>query len=243
MCKKFICLALFFALCTTAMGSGLALYDGSPNPGWYDETQQHADVDTIIDMTGHLFDDVQRFGDGDFEAFGEWVDQRTDDGVVDIIWLNGCMPSVLYPFPNLQPDGSRAELWLDGGDMIINVADWFGYMSYEGGVRSADNAASGAENILDLPGIMTNVEGTTHPVTEAGLQYLPSLNDPAPTEREVVLGAVVDPWEVAEIFARSADGLRADPVVIRNIDTNGHVAFINQAFTSTSIDDRGLTSA
>ena len=61
------------------------------------------------------------------------------------------MPSCLYQFPNVNADGSRAEKWLDGGNMIINVGDWFAYCSYEvGGVRQADNGGTGAANILDL---------------------------------------------------------------------------------------------
>ena len=143
-------LVVTIAFCTTAMASDIAFYVGQWNTdGWYDASQfEH--VETIITETGHLFKDIHQFDDAQFDAFGAWVDENTNDGEMDIIWLNGCMPSVLYPFPNLQPDGSRAEEWLDGGNMFINVGGWFGYVSYEGGSRQDQNGDSGAANILDL---------------------------------------------------------------------------------------------
>jgi len=240
---KFV-LVVALAVSATAMASDMALYIGPPNPGWYDAAQVVTDAETIVAQTGHLFNDVQQFDDTQFDEFAEWIDARTDDGVMDIIWLNGTMPSVLYPFPNLEPDGSRAELWLDGGNMLINVADWFGYMSYEGGSRSADNGGTGAANILDLSsGIIVSADGTTLPVTDEGHEYLPSLDldDPVPSDRPVVLNAVQPPWEVAAVFA--SNGTQADPVVIHNTENEGYVAFINQAAVGNSVTDRGLTTA
>src|SRR5210317_1053998 len=89
-----------FAFCTTAMASDIAFYVGQWNTdGWYDSSQYN-DVETIITETGHLFNDVRKFDDGQFNEFRTWVDENMNDGEMDIIWLNGCMPSVLYPFPN-----------------------------------------------------------------------------------------------------------------------------------------------
>ncbi|MFB0555303.1 MAG: LamG domain-containing protein, partial [Phycisphaerae bacterium] len=262
MCRKLFLLTSFvlvfvFAFCTTAMASDIAFYVGQWNTdGWYDESQfEH--VETIIAETGHLFKDIQQFDDTQFDAFGAWVDERTNDGKMDIIWLNGCTPSVLYPNPNEQPDGSRAEEWLDGGNMIINVGDWFAYCTYEGGPRGGegrggDNGPSGAANILDLSsGIIVGADGSQAIVTPTGKEYLPSLNDPAKTDRPVILAEVQAPWEVAAIFA-SGGGTEdpavetgADPVVIHNTETGGYVAFINQASGGPDgwIADRGLTSA
>ncbi|HUU17466.1 MAG TPA: hypothetical protein VMW72_09975, partial [Sedimentisphaerales bacterium] len=243
-----------FAFSSMAMASDIAFYVGAPNvDGWYDVATQTADVETIIAETGGLFKDIQQFDDDQFDEFGAWVDENTNDGEMDIIWLNGCIPSVLYQFPNVNPDGSRAEEWLDGGNMIINVGDWFAYCSYEGGSRQADNGPSGAANILDLSsGIIVSADNTSLTVTPTGREYLPSLNDPAITYRPIALSAVVDPWEVAAIFASSGGTddpgaeAQADPVVIHNTETGGYVAFINQSAGSGPpgwIDDRGLTCA
>ncbi len=230
---------------TTATANDIAFYVGAPNvDGWYTVVAQTADVETIIALTSHQFKDIQQFNDEQSDAFAAWVEANMDDGEMDIIWLNGCMPSVLYPFPNLQPNGSLAEEWLNHGNMIINVGDWFGYVSYEGGSRQTENGSAGAANILNLAaGIILSADGTTLPVTDAGRQYLPSLNDPAPTSRPIGLAAVVAPWEVAAVFAQNAAGTQADPVVIHNTETGGYVAFINQGGTGSWIDDRGLTCA
>jgi hypothetical protein len=242
------------AFSSMAMASDIAFYVGAPNiDGWYDVDTMTVDVETIIAESGHLFSDIQKFDDDQFDDFGAWVDARTNNGVMDILWLNGCVPSVLYPFPNLEPDGSRIEEWLDGGNMIINVGDWFGYVSYEGGPRQTENGTSGAANILDLSsGIIVSADNTSLTVTPTGQEYLPSLNDSVITYRPIVLSAVVAPWEVAAIFASTggtddpAVEAQADPVVIHNTETDGYVAFINQSAGSGPpgwIDDRGLTCA
>ncbi|MHC4582876.1 MAG: hypothetical protein ACYS3N_00005, partial [Planctomycetota bacterium] len=225
---------------------------------WYGD-EQFGHVETIIAETGHLFKDIQQFDDNQFDEFGAWVDERMNDGTMDIIWLNGCLPSVLYPPSNLEPDGSRIEEWLDGGNMIINIGDWFAYVSYENGIRQPFNFARGVANILDLSvdgvnnnyGVIIIAGDTQMTVTPTGKKYLPSLNDPAKTDRPVILGFLEAPWEVAAIFA-SPGGMddptveeQADPVVIYNAETDGYVAFINQAFGGPDgwIDDRGLTCA
>ncbi|MCP4610636.1 MAG: hypothetical protein GY845_18150 [Planctomycetes bacterium] len=246
-------LVIAFVFCTTAMASDIAFYVGQWNTdGWYDETQ-FADVETIITETGGLFNDIQQFDDTQLDEFGAWADDRMDDGVMDIIWLNGCLPSVLYPYVNLEPDGSRAEAWLDGGNMIINVGDWFGYVSYENGIREPSNGPDGAANILDLSsGIIMSADNTSLIVTPDGHEYIPSLNDAAITYRPVVISAVEAPWEVAAMFA-STGGTddaeveeQADPIVIHNTETDGYVVIINQSAGSGPpgwIDDRGLTCA
>jgi hypothetical protein len=244
MYKKFIYLTFFFALCTTAMGSDIAFYVGQWNTdGWYDASQ-FDDVDTIIAETEDLFNDIEQFDDTQLAAFGEWVDENTNDGELDIIWLNGCMPSVLYPLQNGSPDGSRIELWLDGGNMVINVGDWFAYVSYETGARvTPENTGTGAANILDLAAaiIAGSAQGEMV-VTPAGQQYIPSLNS-VTSDRPVSISAVVAPWEVAEIFAQNAAGTYADPVVLHNVDTEGYLAIINQGGSGNWIADRGMTCA
>ncbi|NOR67468.1 MAG: hypothetical protein GQ528_08935, partial [Woeseiaceae bacterium] len=81
------------------------------------------------------------------------------------------------------------------------------------------------------------------PVTAEGQEYLPSLvaDDPVHSDRPIALSAVVAPWEVAAVFA--GNDTQADPVVIHNTETDGYIAFINQANTGNSITDRGVTSA
>ena len=133
--------------------------------------------------------------------------------------------------------------------MVINVGDWFGYCSYEGGARQADNGSAGAANILDLPaGIIYSADNTRMTTTDAGLKYLPSIGDSCISYRPIALSSVQDPWEVAEVFASLTgdEDANCDPVVIHNTETGGYVAFINQSAGSGPpgwLDDRGLTCA
>ncbi len=254
--KLVLTVIVAFAFGTMAMASDIAFYVGQWNTdGWYDASQ-FDDVDTIIDQCGDMFRDIQQFDDDHLDDFGAWAEANTDDGDFDIIWLNGCTPSCLYPNPNQEPDGSRAEKWLDGGDMIINVGDWFAYCTYEGGPRGGagrggDNGGNGAANLLDLSaGIITGAT-VQMKVTPTGKKYTPSLNDPAKTDRPVVTAQVQAPWEVAAMFASPggtddpAAEAQADPVVIHNTETGGYVAFVNQAAGGPGgwLDDRGAVCA
>ena len=241
--KIVLVLVVAFLLCPAAMAADIAFYIGQWNSdGWYDESQ-FEDVDQIIAATGNMFKDIQQFDDNQFDAFGAWVDERMDDGKMDIIWLNGCTPSVLYQFPNVNPDGSRAEEWLDGGNMIINVGDWFAYCSYEGGSRQSDNVGNGAANILDLSsGIIAGSGQGLMVVTETGEEYVPSLNA-VTSDRPVQLSSVAAPWEVAAIFAQNSAGTHADPVVLHNTETDGYFVALNQAGGGNWVDDRGQVCA
>jgi len=244
---------IFFALvviaCTYVYATDIAYYTGAPNvDGWYTVAEMLKNVDTIENATKGMFQDVSEFDDKKLDDFAKWAEARTNDNKLDIIWLNGCVPSTLYPFPNLKPDGSVIENFLNGGNMVINVGDWFGYCSYEGGARKADNGSAGAANILNLPAaIITSADNTKMTTTADGKKYLPSIKDSCISYRYVALGQVLSPWEVASVFASLTGDEKAagaDPVVIHNTKTGAYVAFINQSAGSGPpgwLDDRGKT--
>ena len=235
--------------CAYAYSADIAFYVGSPNvDGWYTVDAMLKNVQTIKDTSGKLFQNISEFDDNKLDDLAKWAEARTNDKKFDIIWLNGCVPSSLYPFPNQKPDGSVIENWLDGGNMIINVGDWFGYISYEGGGRKTENGPTGAANILDLPaGIIYSADNTKMTTTADGKKYLPSIKDSCISYRPIALAQVVSPWEVAAVFASITGDEKAtgaDPVVIHNTKTNAYVAFVNQAAGSGPpgwLDDRGKT--
>jgi hypothetical protein len=249
--KLLVFFVFMMAICGYAYSSDIAYYIGNPNiDGWYTQAAVLTDVETMKAETSDLFQTVNEFDDDHLDDFAAWAVANTDDGDFDIIWLGGTMPSTLYQFPNVDPDGSVIEEWLDGGNMIINVADWFAYCSYEGGGRKPDNGPSGAANILDLASsIIYSADNTQMTVTETGAKYLPSLEDPCVSYRPVGLGSVVGDWEVAAVFASITgddDATGADPVVIHNTETGAYVAFINQAAGGGPpgwLEDRGLVCA
>lgn len=232
--KNFI-IVVFAIFCVSAYAVDMALYVGMPNDGWYDPAKMMDDAEKITNGVKDKLRDIKKFDDKALKDLQAWAEKNLKDGEMDIIWLNGCMPSVLYPNPNRQPDGSLAEEWLNNGNMFINVADWFAYCTYETGARGADNAAAGAENILNLPGIIRFGDGTRLKVTPDGKKYLPSIGDTMVTDRPVVGSTVKAPWEVAAVFAGDA-GADMDPCVLYNTKTKGYAVFIDQAVKGNSVD-------
>jgi len=239
--KLMLVCAIVSTFAATAMASDIAFYVGTPNfDGWYTADEMNANVETIIAQTGHLFKEVQKFDDTQLAELADWAIANAEDGEFDILWLNRCVPSSLYAIGNTQPEGSAIESFLDGGNMIINVGDSFGYVSYESGARGTENGTTGAANILDLAaGIIVSADNTSLTVTAAGHEYLPSLGDTVVSYRPIAPSVAVAPWEVAAVFAQNAAGTYADPIVIHNTETGGYVAFINQS--TAWLDDRGVT--
>ena len=203
--KALVVLFILMFLGVGAYATDIAFYVGEPNvDGWYTAAEMLKNVKTIEDLTGKFFQNVSEFGDDKLDDFAKWAEVRTTDGKLDIIWLNGCVPSSLYPFPNQKPDGSVIENWLNGGNMVINVGDWFGYVSYEGGGRKAENGPSGAANILNLSsGIIYSADNTKMTTTDAGEKYLPSIGDSCISYRPIALGQVVNPVREANTSATS----------------------------------------
>ena len=134
-------LATFFTL-TAMAGSDLAIYSGPTNPGWITDNATRREADEMIAGLKGMFDSITDHPDGEEAALGTWCVAHTGNGQMDVIILaSGTTPASLYPFPNKEPDGSNVEEFIDDGNVLINIADWIFYMSYEGGVRSPDNGA------------------------------------------------------------------------------------------------------
>ena len=211
------CLAIF-ACVTTVSANDLAFYSGPTNPGWISNDAVKKNVEVIKEDPGikALFKNIEDFGDGDEvgdkSPLAKWTVEHTGNGQQDVIILAcGTCPSGLYEFPNKDPDGSNVENFVEAGNVVINVADWIFYMSYEGGVRSPNNGAQGAANVFDIPGLsFGNRVGGMKP-TNLGKEFIPSMdafNSDRPWHVEQFKGS---DWNLA-IFGE-ADKNNADPAV------------------------------
>jgi len=235
LCSTFLVVILAMAFCSVSPGSDMAFYAGTPNWDWYAIDVAQKDVDKIMNSLKGSVKEIKAFNDKQLKDLEAWATTNLKDNELDIIWLPGTMPSVLYPNPNLKPNGSLAEEWLYNGNMFINVADWFAYCTYEGGARGADNAAQGAANILNVPASVIGFDdGAPMKMTASGKKYIPSLKD-FPTNRCVHLSSLKNSdWEVAVIFGSeggSDDATkeeRVDPVVLREKKSDGYLAIIHQ---------------
>ena len=217
--------------------SDMALYVGLTK-GWYDNATMLQDAQKIVNAVGGMLKETKTFNDDQLKELKAWTEANLDDGELDIIWLPGTIPSVLYPLDNVEPDESLAEEWLDNGNMLINLGDWFAYKTIETGEKQV-NGRAGAENILDLPGIVESTNDLVIKKTPTGEKYLPNVEEKLISDRVIQLSSIRDPWEVAAVFGSPSgaeDDIQADPVVIYNTDTGGYMAFINQAKSANAID-------
>ena len=218
--KLYVSIVLFAFVSSVAMVSAndLAFYSGPTNPGWISDGAVRKNVAAIKEDAGvkSLFNKIEDFGDGDEvgddSPLAKWCVEHTNNGQQDVIILAcGTCPSGLYEFPNKDPDGSNVENFVEAGNVVINVADWIFYMSYEGGVRSPNNGEQGAANVFDIPGLsFGNRVGGMEP-TDLGKKVIPSMkgfNSDRPWHVEQFKGS---DWDLV-IFAE-ADKNNADPAV------------------------------
>ena len=222
-CRLFLVVLALLAcagMLSVSIAGDFAVYSGPTNPGWISDGAVEAIANTVTKHAGvkAMFDNIDNYGDGDEvgnkSPLGKWLVSHTNNGQTDVVFTAcGTCPSSFYPFPNKEPDGSNIENFIEAGNVHINVADWIYYMSYEGGVRSADNAADGAANVFDIPGLSFGDRGTDFQPTAEGKKYIPSLkafDSARPWHMEQFKGT---PWDLVAFAVDKGDKNSADPVV------------------------------
>ena len=239
---------------TIVSANDFAIYSGPPNPDWISTAAVDNITELVMNHAGvkSLFNRIENFGDGDEvgddSPLAEWCIEHTGNGQQDVILLAcGTAPSGLYPFPNAKPDESNVENFIEAGNIVINIADWIFYMSYEGGVRSAENGGGGAANVFDIPGLDFGDRGQgtfAMKPTDLGKKYIPSLanfNSNRPWHLEQF--ADTD-WDV-HVFAQFDDN-NGDPAVAVNKEESedgfGMIAAMWQAAVPNwaGTDPRGI---
>lgn len=152
---------------------------------------------------------------------GAWAEDHTDNGSTDIIVAFGWFPTSLYPPGNVKADDSVAELFLEGGNVILNSADYIFYVTEGGGA----NGEQGLKNIMDINADMWS-DGTAIKPTENGAKYTPSLQafTSARTFKEA---QIVDPWEVDMAFGDNGSGF-LDPAIVHDTETGGRIGIAFQ---------------
>lgn len=245
MAQRYFCiLTVTFLLSVTMIYAGdLAIYSGPTNPGWISAAAVEANTELVMNHEGvkALFNSIQDFGDGDEvgddSPLAEWCKAHTGNGRQDVILLAcGTAPSSLYPFPNAKPDGSNVENFIEAGNIVINVADWIFYMSYEGNVRSADNGPGGAANVFDIPGLDFNERGTGNQTpTTLGEKYIPSLKPFRSIRPWHVEQFANSNWDVV-VFAQE-DANNADPAVAVSKESGKDGTGMIAAMWQTAIPD------
>ncbi len=219
MCKKFICLTFFFAFCTTAMASDIAI---STQAGWFGQGAADSEMQEIVNNVQGV--NIQVFTSAQQAALATWVTDHTGDGTSDLLILCGQFPSTIYAPGNGQADNSLAELFLDDGNTIINTGDWIFYVVDGAGT----NGPGGLQTMMDIPGVtVAGEDDTAVTVTAEGQQYTPTLQNFA-TDRPFHLDTLANNWETELVLAQNAAGTRADPVIVHNTVTGGRIGIFYQ---------------
>ncbi len=155
------------------------------------------------------------------KQIGKWAEDRTDNGLSDIIVTFGWFPTTLYTPGNADPDGSVAEEFLEGGNVILNTADYIFYVTQGGGA----NGEQGLKNMMDINADMWS-GGTGIKPTADGKEYTPSLDD-FTSERTFKEAQITDPWEVEAAFGDNGAGF-IDPAIVHDTETDGRIGIAFQ---------------
>ena len=214
----------------------IAIYTGTV--GWISKEAADQQAQIAVDLLdAEGIPNVWYQSDLDGEDLAAWVESATDDGQFDVLVLYGAFPPSLYPNPNVMPDDSIAEYFIEStdGDAIINHADWMFYVS-----GAADNnGAAGLQNMMDIPGIVMGPDDTTVIVTPEGAEIAPSLEDFL-SDRSFHVDELDGDWTVEVALAQNASGTRADPVIVRD---GNHGRIIPVIQTNSGDEPKGAVSA
>jgi len=195
----------------------------STQANWWSQDAADREIQEIVDNVQGA--SVETFNVNEQDALAAWVEDHTANGVADLLILCGQLPDTIYAPGNSQADNSLAEMFLDNGNTIINTGDWIFYVVNGAGT----NAAAGLQTIMDIPGVtVAGGDDTPVTVTAEGQSLTPSLQDFA-TDRPFHLDTLEGDWSAELILAQTADGLLADPVIVRNSATGGRIGVFHQA--------------
>jgi hypothetical protein len=219
-----LCVALFIP--SFAMAGSIG---ASTHAGWFGQAAADREMDEVAaNVKG-----VTLFTPDDWDALATWVDASTGDGDIDLLILCGQFPNTIYGPGNTQADDSLAEMFLDDGNIILNTGDYMFYVVDGAGT----NAAGGLQTMMDIPDITMWDDNTAVTVTAEGSDLCPTLQD-FETDRPFHLDELDDNWETEISLAQNDAGTRADPVVVRNVNTGGRLIIFYQT-ASQDDDPRG----
>ena len=174
------------------------------------------------------------------DAVRDWMLQTTSDGNIDVLILYGILPTSIYQFPNSQPDGSVAEIWIEStdGNTILNHGDYFGFVD--------SNGVQTLQDIMDIPHITMwdfGLENNTPMiVTKDGKEVTPSLTD-FESDRAFHLDELTGDWFAEKVLASdtgTSQATRADPVIVRD-GNRGRIGIVYQTFNE--VNPKGKVAA
>ena len=223
-CIFLVLLLMVFATtsCLAAKMGQIAIFTESV--GWTDVGTANKAAALMLDEID-ITKDVQILGEDDIEKFAE---ANTDDGELDVIILFGYFPVSLYAPGNGEADDSVGELFLEGGNMILNTADYIFYVTLGGGT----NGDTGLKNMTDSNFDLWT-DGVACQPTEDGEKYTPRYDGHTAPRSFKISQIDADPeWELEVAFGDNGGG-NADPAIIHNTEYDGRVGIVMQVSAVT----------
>ena len=167
-------------------------------------------------------------------GIADFIKSTHDDGTVDAVILFGYLPETVYTPGNTQADDSLIEKFIGGGNIVMNAADYFFYVTKGGGANGDKGLKTITNSAFDCWG-----DGNVSKPTADGKKYVPSLPAEYPAQRPMKLEQVKADknWEVEVAFGSSADGKLLDPAVIKSTTHGGRFVVVRQ--TPSAAPDRG----
>jgi hypothetical protein len=160
----------------------------------------------------------------DVNALADFVKARTNDGAIDIVMLFGDIAETIYTPGNKQADDSLVEQFINGGNMVLNTADYIFYVNQGAGANGDAGLKTITNSTFDLW-----TDGNVNKPTADGAKYTPSLKEFTAPRSFKKAQIDADPnWDVEIAFGASADGANLDPAVIKNVATGGRVGICIQ---------------
>ena len=211
----FLIIAATPILCVAAPLGEVAIF--TEQVGWIAQGTAAAEGEQLAG----LLKEVQKVVTLTDNEIGPWAEERTDNGLSDIIVTFGSFPVSLYPFANAEPEGSVAEKFLEGGNIFLNTADYIFYI-VEGKGENGDTAL---KNMMDIDVDMW-VDGTDITPTDDGKKYTPSLGF-FTAYRPFKKSQIVDPWEVEVVFGDDGADL-LEPAIMHDTETDGRIGIAFQ---------------
>ena len=225
--KSFILFALTALTLTSAFAGidEIAIYNA--NVGW-------TTVEAAAEATEQIVANVKTAASVsvvDGATLADWIVKTHEDGTTDAIILFGWLPEEIYTPPNAQDEDSLVEKFIEGGNIVMNAADYIFYVS------SAINGDAGLKTITDSEFDCWG-DDTAFAPTADGTKYVPSLPAEYKSTRPMKFSQIDadDNWEVEVSFGSNGDDFH-DPVIVKSTVHGGRFAVVRQI--ADAAPDRG----
>ena len=227
--KSFILFALTALTLTSAFAGidEIAIYNA--NVGW-------TTVEAAAEATEQIVANVKTAASVtvvDGATLADWIVKTHVDGTTDAIILFGYLPEEIYEPGNSQEEDSLVEKFIEGGNIVMNAADYIFYVSLGGG----SNGDAGLKTITDSEFDCWGDETAFGPTAD-GKKYVPSLPAEYKSTRPMKFSQIDadDNWEVEVSFGSNGDDFH-DPVIVKSTVHGGRFAVVRQI--ADAAPDRG----